>query len=60
MLESGMNERKRDVTTESPEPKRSEPEREPGSYYYDDGTNYELYEPGEEAPDDESDAREGP
>lgn len=43
-----MNERKRDVTTESPESERPEPERAPGNYYYDDGTGYELYEPDEE------------
>jgi hypothetical protein len=27
-------------------------EQEPGRYYYDDGTGYELYDPSEEDPDD--------
>ncbi|MDQ3756164.1 MAG: hypothetical protein M3371_15715 [Acidobacteriota bacterium] len=48
-----MNERKRDVTTESPEQDHGEPEREPGNYYYDDGTGYELYEPEREERADE-------
>jgi hypothetical protein len=41
-----------DDTTErdAPSPGRSEPE--PGSYYYDDGTGYEIYDPSK---DDEED-----
>ncbi|MDQ3586042.1 MAG: hypothetical protein M3407_09760 [Acidobacteriota bacterium] len=55
-----MNERKRDVTTESPEQDHGEPEREPGNYYYDDGTGYELYEPEREESADESDSANDP
>ena len=43
----------------TPEPDLTPPlpgrERAPGSYYYDDGTGYEIYTPAEG--DDESDDR---
>ena len=45
----------RDDTTErdAPSPERSS--TEPGSYYYDDGTGYEIYDPSK---DEEADARD--
>ena len=45
-----MSERRDDSATPEPE---TRPAREPGSYYYDDATGYEIYSP-EEA-DDEDD-----
>ncbi|MGB7922502.1 MAG: hypothetical protein WCF57_04600 [Pyrinomonadaceae bacterium] len=47
-----MSER-RDDTTERDEPSRTRQEREPGSYYYDDATGYEIYDPSKEDDDDE-------
>ena len=50
--------KRRDDTTE-PEPEsRRERESEPRSYYYDDGTGYEVYDPetSEEEDDDGDDA----
>jgi len=46
-----VSERRDDVTTTEPE---ARPDREPGSYYYDDATGYEIYSP--EGEDDEEDA----
>lgn len=42
----------RDDTTDggAPSPARSEPE--PGSYYYDDATGYEIYDPSKENEED--------
>lgn len=53
-----MRERPADDTTK--EPPRAphggdEREREPGGYYYDDGTGYELYDPAEDEPEDGAD-----
>ena len=46
-----------DDTTESIEPSGEESERQkPGSYYYDDSTGYEIYDPEKE---DEEDEEEG-
>jgi hypothetical protein len=42
-----MSER-RDDTTERAESSPPESERQPGSYYYDDATGYELYDPARE------------
>ncbi len=55
-----MTERPADDTTKKPARARLEDERrrEPGDYYYDDGTGYELYDPSEEDPDDEPEAEE--
>lgn len=41
-----------DNTTDggAPSPARSEPE--PGSYYYDDATGYEIYDPSKEDEED--------
>ena len=46
-----MSERRDDAATTEP---GARPAREPGSYYYDDATGYEIYSPEEE--DDEEDA----
>jgi hypothetical protein len=49
-----VNERRDDTTKPETE---SRPAREPGRYYYDDGTGYEIYRPEEDEdeaePDDE-------
>jgi hypothetical protein len=42
-----MSER-RDDTTEPIDPSGEEKGRKPGSYYYDDSTGYEIYNPEEE------------
>lgn len=42
-----MSER-RDDTPEQDESSPVERERKPGSYYYDDSTGYEIYNPEEE------------
>lgn len=48
-----MSERK-DNTTEQDEPSRTR--REQGSYYYDDATGYEIYDPAKDVEEeDESD-----
>ena len=47
-----MSQRK-DDTTEQDEPSGEECERQPGSYYYDDSTGYEIYDP--EKDDEEED-----
>ena len=50
-----MSER-RDNTPEQDEPSRTERERKkPGSYYYDDSTGYEIFDPSEEDEDQEED-----
>jgi hypothetical protein len=43
----------RDDTPEQDEP--SPREREPGAYYYDDSTGYEIYEPAEDEDDEDED-----
>ena len=47
-----------DDTTErdAPSPAGSEPQ--PGSYYYDDATGYEIYDPSKEDEDDRQDEEE--
>lgn len=47
-----MSER-RDDTTEPDEPSGEPQEPKPGSYYYDDSTGYEIYDP--EKADEEED-----
>ena len=57
-----MRERPGDDTTKEPAraPREDgEREREPGGYYYDDGTGYELYDPREEDPGDEPEEEDG-
>jgi hypothetical protein len=50
-----MSER-RDDTTEPIDPSGEEKERtKPGSYYYDDSTGYEIYNPEEDDEEDEED-----
>lgn len=53
---SGENQmsKHKDDTTEQNEPSGEERERKPGSYYYDDSTGYEIYDP-EKDEDEESD-----
>ena len=55
-----MNERG-DDTTDSPPPPKTEPrgEREPGSYYYDDATGYDVYAPEADEDEEGSHAEEG-
>jgi hypothetical protein len=43
-----MSER-RDNTTEGDESSPLKKERRPGSYYYDDATGYEIYDPAQDA-----------
>ena len=54
-----MRERPADDTTKEPAGARreDEPAREPGGYYYDDGTGYEVYDPSEE--EQEGDGQNG-
>jgi hypothetical protein len=47
-----MSEQK-DDTTERDEPSRTERERKPGSYYYDDSTGYEIYDPSKDDEEEE-------
>ena len=47
-----MSER-RDDTTERDEPSRPAKERQPGSYYYDDSTGYEIYDPSKDDDDED-------
>lgn len=42
-----------DDTTEQDDPSRTEKERQPGKYYYDDATGYELYDPAKDSDEDE-------
>jgi hypothetical protein len=44
----------RDDTTEGHAPSPASSEPRPGSYYYDDATGYEIYDPSEDEEDDES------
>ena len=46
-----MSER-RDDTPEQREPSRHEREEKPGSYYYDDSTGYEIYDPSKDEEDE--------
>lgn len=46
-----MSER-RDDTTKPDEPSPKEGERQPGSYYYDDATGYEIYDPAQDEDDE--------
>ncbi len=51
-----MSERPADDTTKAPQraPQGDgERGREPGDYYYDDGTGYELYDPAGDDPEDD-------
>lgn len=40
-----MGDLRRDDNREPPLQPKSEPDPEPGKYYYDDGTGYERYDP---------------
>ena len=50
-----MSER-RDDTTERDKQSRAERDRQHGSYYYDDSTGYEIYEPTKDNEGDEDEA----
>jgi hypothetical protein len=50
-----MSER-RDDTPDEDEPSRTEPK--PRSYYYDDSTGYEIYDPAKDDEEDETEAGE--
>ena len=52
-----MSER-RDDTPEANEPSRNERTRPRGSYYYDDSTGYEIYDPTKEETDEDNDRGE--
>jgi hypothetical protein len=43
-----MSERPEDDTTEPNAPSQKEREPQRGSYYYDDATGYELYDPAQD------------
>lgn len=43
-----MSERPDDTTEPSEQDAPPEPEHAPGSYYYDDGTGYEIYDPAKD------------
>lgn len=47
-----MKERAPDDTPKPDPPPQRERGREPGDYYYDDGTGYEIYQPDDEDEDD--------
>jgi hypothetical protein len=51
-----MSERRDDTTEPSERDAPLERERKPPNYYYDDGTNYEVYDPANE--DDELEAND--
>ena len=55
----GMKLREDDITQDTGEPQRKRPE-EPGNYYYDDSTGYELYEPTTSLEDDEPEGQKLP
>ena len=48
----------RDDTTERDAPSPAESEPQPGSYYYDDRTGYEIYDPSKEDDDDRQEEEE--
>lgn len=52
-----MSER-RDDTTEQDESSPVKNERPPGSYYYDDATGYEVYDPAKDGDEETEDASE--
>ena len=49
----------RDDTTERDKPSPKEPARQPGSYYYDDGTGYEIYDPAKDENNEEAEEGDG-
>jgi hypothetical protein len=58
VLHFGENEmsKQRDDTTDENEPSGEERDRRPGSYYYDDSTGYEVYDPEKDDEEDEENA----
>lgn len=51
----------RDDTTEQNEPsgEQSTPQQQPGSYYYDDSTGYEIYDPEKDEEEEGEDKADG-
>ena len=49
-----MSERRDDTTEPSERDAPPTRERQPRNYYYDDATNYEIYDPAKDEEDDES------
>ena len=47
-----MSERRDDTTEPSERDAPLERERQPQNYYYDDATNYEVYDPAKDEDDD--------
>ncbi|MDT4898254.1 MAG: hypothetical protein QOH25_3331 [Acidobacteriota bacterium] len=47
--------KQKDDTPEQNEPSGEEQEPKPGSYYYDDSTGYEIYDPEKETEEEEED-----
>lgn len=47
--------KQRDDTTEQNEPSGEQREPQPGSYYYDDSTGYEIYDPEKDDEEEEGD-----
>jgi hypothetical protein len=45
--------KQKDDTTEQNEPSGEKREHPPGSYYYDDSTGYEIYDPEKDNEDEE-------
>jgi hypothetical protein len=54
-----MSERK-DDTPEADEPSRTRREPQRRSYYYDDSTGYEIYDPDADTDDEEDDGNQSP
>jgi hypothetical protein len=48
--------KQRDDTTDENESSGEGREEKPGSYYYDDSTGYEIYDPEKDAEEDDEDA----
>ena len=51
---------RRDDTTEKPTRSRTERERAPGSYYYDDATGYEPYDPAQDEAGEDDEGSDAP
>ncbi len=53
-----MSERRDDTTEPDAASRAEERGREPGSYYYDDSTNYEVYDPAKDDEDEDENCEE--
>ncbi len=54
-----MNERRKDTDDPTPQPPAADREGASGSYYYDDGTGYEVYTPVEDDEEESHSADDG-